>query len=666
MKKLNLLVAAFATFVLVLTLTNVHAKTVYQEYLKRDIPVNYYSDVDTSDNPSNIKAELTDILARGFSHKTYKQVYSYMDETDPVLGDTHENWVIGFYSGEIIKSQGASGSTTYNREHVWAKSHGFKEENTSNPYCDMQHLRPTYCDINGTRSNYFFGEVPNGRDARCGNKVGDNLFEPRDEVKGDVARILMYMEVRYCNTYDLKLVSRDHYTDYKLPEMGNLQTLIKWNYEDPVSPAEIHRNEVCYKYQRNRNPFIDHPEYVGLVYPNDYQPEELDQQAIDNVKNLISALPQTISLSDKDAIDTARSAYDALSISEQNAVSNYSVLTSAESTLSALEEANKPVQDIFMSLSINSSLVLNYNKSTTNGGANVEKDFTTITSEADLKDTIKDSMTESSTNSYYNEGMKCIRLGSSKSTGSINFSLNSPSTSMKIELQPWHSSGNPTGSVSKSDVDITYTNSSGVKSTKSLSMTEDKVYDVSLSDATGITSLKIETTPGGKRAFVKSITLDAATINYTVNSVKLRYQLANIPKKIYDSLGSSVDEIGLVYSTKNMNFAKFTGTLTDFVNSNADVALQPFTKNMIAEENGTYKYSVLFSYVDKDSKKEQKSQYKTKIYAAAYIVVDGKIYFTNELGYSASSLSKHYVDDYSTNADVKKAKGALEALEKFN
>lgn len=156
---------------------------------------------------------------------------------------------------------------------MWAKSHGFPNESYE-PYCDAHHLRPSTTKINSTRSNKDFGEVPNATPDAYGNKTNNDLFEPRDEVKGDIARMMFYMETRYgSNTkYNLKLVNSQTTSASDLNgRFGNLETLIKWHYDDPVSKEEIYRNNVIFdNYQHNRNPYIDHPEYDDYVYPSKY------------------------------------------------------------------------------------------------------------------------------------------------------------------------------------------------------------------------------------------------------------------------------------------------------------------------------------------------------------------------------------------------------------
>ncbi len=189
-------------------------------------------------------------------------------DEDPANSDN----LILFYTG---RSQGkytnGSSGDSWNREHIWPKSHG--DFGTSQPMgTDLHNLRPTDASVNSTRGNLDFD---NG-----GAKVIDTYglgssfcyvdtdsFEPRNEVKGDVARIIFYMAVRYeggkVNEKDLELVDS---VSSRGATLGKLSTLLAWNEQDPVDDFERNRNEVIYGYQNNRNPFIDHPEFASLIW----------------------------------------------------------------------------------------------------------------------------------------------------------------------------------------------------------------------------------------------------------------------------------------------------------------------------------------------------------------------------------------------------------------
>lgn len=206
--------------------------------------------------------------------------YSY-DFAKEALKNTDEdpnnpNNVILFYTG---RSQGkdtfGTGSNQWNREHVWAKSHGgFGESAPAGS--DLHHLRPTDVNVNSKRGSLDF--------ANGGVKVVDDYgegssfcycvdgvsFEPRDEVKGDVARILFYMAVRYEGDVagEPNLELNDLLGNGSSPYMGKLSVLLEWHRLDPVDDFERHRNDVIFSYQGNRNPFIDNPDYAEMIFGN--------------------------------------------------------------------------------------------------------------------------------------------------------------------------------------------------------------------------------------------------------------------------------------------------------------------------------------------------------------------------------------------------------------
>jgi endonuclease I len=168
----------------------------------------------------------------------------------------------GNYSGEGI---------CYNREHSWPKS-WFNDILPMNT--DMFHLVPTDGYTNGKRDNYPFGEVDNVLDwtSENGSKLGTTnaswtsgkVFEPIDEYKGDFARNYFYMSVRYYNE-DGSWNSNDMVDGSQL-KSGPLAMMMQWSIDDTVSQKEIDRNNAIYLKQHNRNPFIDHPEYVNSIW----------------------------------------------------------------------------------------------------------------------------------------------------------------------------------------------------------------------------------------------------------------------------------------------------------------------------------------------------------------------------------------------------------------
>ncbi len=166
-----------------------------------------------------------------------------------------------------------------NREHSFPKSWF----NDAKPmYSDAFHLYPTDGKVNGQRSNFPFGECANGTrlpsnggvDAlgKLGNSTfpgyTGKVFEPDDEYKGDFARSYFYMAA--CYNEKIANWNSDMLAGNKYPAFSSwaLNLLLKWHRQDPVSKKEIDRNNAVYARQRNRNPFIDHPELVEYIWGN--------------------------------------------------------------------------------------------------------------------------------------------------------------------------------------------------------------------------------------------------------------------------------------------------------------------------------------------------------------------------------------------------------------
>lgn len=195
---------------------------------------------------------------------THKRTSSYDDCKNMASKTDCENnngKVLLLYTS-VSSTQGAANSG-WNREHVWPKSLGGYE--TSGPGADLHHIRPSDNKVNSTRGNLRFGEVSGGKTATGGNaasgKVGGyygSYFEPLDNVKGDVARICLYMYVRYGGSYS------------KCSSITNVfqsvDVLLEWCALDPVDTWEMGRNEVVEDFQGNRNVFIDYPELAWLLF----------------------------------------------------------------------------------------------------------------------------------------------------------------------------------------------------------------------------------------------------------------------------------------------------------------------------------------------------------------------------------------------------------------
>ncbi|MBZ0181627.1 MAG: endonuclease [Melioribacteraceae bacterium] len=206
------------------------------------------------------------------NHKRFPYSSSSTDTWD-ILKQTDKDTnnsanVILLYSGlSVNAAQEYNGGNGWNREHVWANSHGFPNSSDT-AYTDVHHLRPTLESANSARGSKDFDNGGNPYTPIPDTYTDSDSWEPRDAVKGDVARAMMYMTVRYEGpNYDLELV--DYTGTPSQPIFGKLSTLLQWHREDPPNDFERNRNDVVQSYQLNRNPFIDRPEFADLIFNSD-------------------------------------------------------------------------------------------------------------------------------------------------------------------------------------------------------------------------------------------------------------------------------------------------------------------------------------------------------------------------------------------------------------
>lgn len=256
-------------------------------------PANYYSSI-TTQQCATLKTALSNIISNGFSSKSYDALWNQYLLTDikpREVGSGSANVIYDIYSdnptgtdpynftpGTKQCGNYKKESDCYNREHSFPKS-WFND--ASPMYSDYIHLLPTDGYVNNKRSNYIYGEVGSASFTSLnGSKLGTSsfagvsgtVFEPIDSFKGDVARIYLYMVTRYesklaqWNGYNTEGAKTLDGTTFPAVEIPYLRLMLKWHYQDPVSQKEIIRNNGAYSFQNNRNPFVDHPEYVDRVW----------------------------------------------------------------------------------------------------------------------------------------------------------------------------------------------------------------------------------------------------------------------------------------------------------------------------------------------------------------------------------------------------------------
>ena len=230
----------------------------------------YYKSV-TSYSQANLKTALHNII-KGQTKIEYTDNSSDMDvwralektDEDP---NNSDNVILLYLGKSIPKANKAKNNQKdfWNREHVWAKSRGDFGTRLG-AGTDLHHLRPSDATVNSARGNKWFDNGGNIHSEAKECRTDSDSWEPRDAVKGDIARMMFYMAVRYEKEDGVDLELTNNPQDNKNPEHGVLSTLLKWHKADPVDDFEKKRNETIYSIQGNRNPFIDFPDFANYIF----------------------------------------------------------------------------------------------------------------------------------------------------------------------------------------------------------------------------------------------------------------------------------------------------------------------------------------------------------------------------------------------------------------
>lgn len=230
--------------------------------------------------------------------KTHRRVLPYTDsdiedddvwkaliDLDPGAFDSTADSVQLIYSSTTVPALPHGTADTWNREHLWPQSRGPSDNAAASAFkTDVHHLRPADWNVNAVRSNRYFGDctttiaaveetdtttvvcvVPADEEAALDTARGFDTFLPPAEVRGDIARALFYVQLRYAAN-GLRLTDCPYYNnndegEEDIPEtMAYRSVLLQWHLDDPVSVFERQRNQrVCERWQGNRNPFVDFP-----------------------------------------------------------------------------------------------------------------------------------------------------------------------------------------------------------------------------------------------------------------------------------------------------------------------------------------------------------------------------------------------------------------------
>ncbi len=248
--------------------------------IRGQIPPGYY-DPAAGKTGTALQAALHNII-KGHTVASYSSLPTHFASTDArpnnVVWDMYSDvpggtppYLYHYFAGDECGNYNSEGDC-YNREHSWPAS-WFND--ASPMYSDLFHIYPTDGYVNNRRSNYAYGTVGSASwTSQNGSRVGTcnwpgfsgTAFEPLNAYKGDFARSYFYMSTRYY-TEDSGWNTTDMTNKSQLKPWA-LQMMLHWAGIDPVSQKETDRNNAVYVIQHNRNPFIDHPEYIAAIWGN--------------------------------------------------------------------------------------------------------------------------------------------------------------------------------------------------------------------------------------------------------------------------------------------------------------------------------------------------------------------------------------------------------------
>ena len=221
----------------------------------------YEYDILSQMSGAELKTQLTNLMKSTHTYtSSYDDCHYKANRTDCENENGNQNKLSLIYTSYTATQSQWNG---WNREHIWPKSLG--GDTTTGGGADLHHIRPSDASVNSSRGNKKYGNAPGGT-AKYGNNPATGVlggyynstyFEPLDNVKGDVARICLYVYIRWGSSWGASDITK---------VFQSIDVLLEWCALDPVDTWELGRNEVVQDIQGNRNVFIDYPEYAWLIF----------------------------------------------------------------------------------------------------------------------------------------------------------------------------------------------------------------------------------------------------------------------------------------------------------------------------------------------------------------------------------------------------------------
>ena len=264
----------------------------------------YYSSIDFTQSSSSIEIQLTNLISN--THTSFfpytsdnTDTWDILNLSDEVISNPTSVYLVYGYDDNDSDSEndytrdkslschisGCSG--LWNREHVFARSLASPSLSVSvaGSGTDVHNLRACDGDMNSSRSNRLFAEG-----IGFSHITSDGNWYPGDEWRGDVARIIMYMHLRYNNQCSANNTAFSNNTyNIDMPDI-----FLLWNINDPVSSLEIQRNNIIQSFQGNRNPFIDNPYLATLIWGGSPATDTWGALSVENLNKLEVSIYPTL------------------------------------------------------------------------------------------------------------------------------------------------------------------------------------------------------------------------------------------------------------------------------------------------------------------------------------------------------------------------------------
>lgn len=231
----------------------------------------YYNSIDFTQTGNGLKTQLSTLITTTHTNELIytPEVWDALKQSDLDPGNSNNVFLIYGYNdsdanndndrtrGKNLSCHSSSCDGLWVREHVFPRSLGTPNLEFEGPGSDAHHLRAIDYDMNNDRGNSPFADGSGNASVLSGG-----YFYPGDEWKGDIARMMMYMYLRYPTQCQAVIVGSGSATYSS--DMPNI--FLEWNQEDPVSQYEMNRNTVLQNMQGNRNPFIDNPYLASRIW----------------------------------------------------------------------------------------------------------------------------------------------------------------------------------------------------------------------------------------------------------------------------------------------------------------------------------------------------------------------------------------------------------------